>query len=92
MNLKTQVDMLEHPDHWKIVLIVVPTVATSIATAIYLLRIYSRIKVLHGLRVEDILMGAGLICTYGVAACIVYCEQMPGVQDLCSQKNIFLIA
>ncbi|KAJ6076167.1 hypothetical protein N7499_008148 [Penicillium canescens] len=64
--------MSDRSDHWKIVLIVVPIVATGTATAFYLLRIYSRIKVLHGLRAEDILMGAGLICTYGVASCIVY--------------------
>ena len=66
--------MLHGPDYWKHVLIIVPIVATAFATLCFTLRIYSRLKVLRGLRVEDILMGVGLICTYGVAACIVYCE------------------
>lgn len=62
------------PDYWKSVLIVVPIVCTAFAALCFALRIYSRLKVLRGLRVEDLLMGFGLLCTCGVAACIVYCE------------------
>ncbi|CAG8060300.1 unnamed protein product [Penicillium salamii] len=60
------------PDYWKSVLIVVPIVCTAFAALCFALRIYSRLKVLRGLRVEDVLMGVGLLCTCGVAACIVY--------------------
>jgi hypothetical protein len=84
--------MPDRPDHWKIVLIVVPIVATSTATAFYLLRIYSRIRALHGLLAEDILMGLGVICTYGVATCIVYCEYMPGSRELSPYNQVFLTA
>lgn len=84
--------MPDRPNHWKSVLIIVPIVATSTATAFYLLRIYSRIKVIHGLRAEDILMGAGLICTYGVATCIVYCEYVPGGRELSPWNMVFLTA
>lgn len=66
--------MLHEPDYWKNVLIIVPIVCTAFATLCFILRIYSRLKVLRGLRVEDVLMGVGLILTSGVAACIVYCE------------------
>lgn len=66
--------MLHEPDYWKNVLIIVPIVCTAFATLCFMLRIYSRLKVLRGLRVEDVLMGVGLILTSGVAACIVYCE------------------
>ncbi|KAJ5344357.1 uncharacterized protein N7506_002722 [Penicillium brevicompactum] len=77
--------MLHGPDYWKHVLIIVPIVATAFATLCFTLRIYSRLKVLRGLRVEDILMGVGLICTYGVAACIVY----SGFLDIGSGRNIW---
>jgi hypothetical protein len=66
--------MPQDPDYWRNVLIVVPIVCTAFAAAVFALRIYSRLRVIHGLRIEDVLMGAGLLCTCGVAACIVYCK------------------
>ncbi|KAJ5771065.1 uncharacterized protein N7511_003116 [Penicillium nucicola] len=84
--------MPDLPDHWKTELIVIPIVASVTATAVYFLRIYCRIKVLHGLRIEDILMGAGLICTYGVATCIVYCKLIPALTAEHSVSDLFCIA
>ncbi len=58
--------------HWRKVLIVVPIVGTAVATIIYALRLYARHMVTQKLRVEDVLMGIGLIFTWGVAVCTVY--------------------
>lgn len=80
--------MLHGPDYWKHVLIIVPIVGTAFATLCFTLRIYSRLKVLRGLRVEDILMGVGLICTYGVAACTVYCKSAISLAMTTSSKMI----
>jgi hypothetical protein len=54
--------------------ITVPIVGTATATVFYLLRVYSRQLVVHGIGIEDALMGLGLLFTYGVAICIVYGE------------------
>ena len=70
------------PDYWKNVLIIVPVVCTAFASLCFALRIYSRLKVLRGLRVEDVLMGVGLLCTWGVVGCIVYCESPSSHWDL----------
>ncbi|KAJ6010100.1 hypothetical protein N7522_005116 [Penicillium canescens] len=59
-------------DHWEAVLIIVPTVCTGLATACFLLRLYTRCLATHKLRIEDALMGAGLLCTWGAAISIVY--------------------
>ncbi|KAJ5306934.1 hypothetical protein N7508_005949, partial [Penicillium antarcticum] len=70
---RRQVDMPNgQPDHWKAVLIIVPIVCTGLAMACFLLRLYSNFLAHHKLRIEDALMGAGLLCTWGVAICIVY--------------------
>ncbi|KAJ6086591.1 hypothetical protein N7467_005505 [Penicillium canescens] len=58
-------------DHWEAVLIIVPTVCTGLATACFL-RLYSRCLATHKLRIEDALMGARLLCTWGAAISIVY--------------------
>ncbi|KAJ5766089.1 uncharacterized protein N7511_003705 [Penicillium nucicola] len=60
------------PEHWEAVLINVPIVCTGVATACYALRLFSRYLLDHKLRIEDGMMGAGVICTWGVAICIVY--------------------
>jgi hypothetical protein len=87
-HVRIQVPRMPHgPDYWKDILIIVPVVCTAFATFCYGLRIYSRLKVLHGLRVEDILMGAGLICTYGVAACTIYCKFTLGFQGMKGVKS-----
>lgn len=46
----------------------------AIATVFYLLRVYSRQLIVHGIGIEDALMDLGLLFTYGVAICIVYGE------------------
>ncbi|KAJ5216693.1 uncharacterized protein N7469_011558 [Penicillium citrinum] len=58
--------------HWKQVLIIVPIVGTTIATIIYVLRLFARHMITQKLRIEDIIMGLGLIFTWGVAGCVVY--------------------
>lgn len=54
-------------------LIIVPIVGTAIVTVLYLVRVYSHQLVVHGIGIEDALMVLGLLFTYGVAICIVYC-------------------
>lgn len=60
--------------YWRDVLIIVPIVGTTIATIFFIIRLSCRYFVAHKLRVEDLLMGMGLLCTYGVAICVVYCK------------------
>jgi len=62
--------------HWKQVLIIVPIVGTVIATIIYVLRLFARHMITQKLRIEDIIMGLGLIFTWGVAGCVVYGESI----------------
>ncbi|KAJ5999569.1 hypothetical protein N7451_007379, partial [Penicillium sp. IBT 35674x] len=65
--------MRASPNHyWRNVLIIVPIVGTAVATVIFCLRLYARYITVHQLRVEDILMGMGVLCTYGVAICTIY--------------------
>lgn len=59
--------------YWRNVLIIVPIVGTAIATIFFILRLCCRYVVARKFRVEDLLMGMGLLCTYGVAICQVYC-------------------
>ncbi|KAJ5604537.1 hypothetical protein N7510_009691, partial [Penicillium lagena] len=67
---------LPAPDHWRNALIIVPIVGTTVATIFFILRLCCRYVVAHKLRVEDLLMGMGLLCTYGVATCQVYCKYL----------------
>ncbi|KAJ5931146.1 hypothetical protein N7466_006639 [Penicillium verhagenii] len=65
--------MRASPDHhWRDILIIVPVVGTAVATVVFFLRLYARYITVRRLRVEDILMGMGLLCTYGVAVCTIY--------------------
>lgn len=74
-HARIEVPRMPHgPDYWQNVLIIVPIICTALAAVCFALRIYSRLRVLHGLQSEDVLMGAGLVCTCGVATCIVYCK------------------
>ncbi|KNG81815.1 integral membrane protein [Aspergillus nomiae NRRL 13137] len=58
--------------YWKNVLTVVPIVGAAIATLTYILRLVScRISTV-GLRLEDFLMGIGLILSYCATAFVVY--------------------
>ncbi|KAE8336746.1 hypothetical protein BDV24DRAFT_178151 [Aspergillus arachidicola] len=58
--------------YWKNVLTVVPIVGAAIATLTYLLRLVScRISTV-GLRLEDLLMGIGLILSYCATAFVIY--------------------
>jgi hypothetical protein len=65
---------LPAPHYWRNVLIIVPIVGTTLATIVFILRLCCRYVVAHKFRVEDLLMGVGLLCTYGVAICQVYCK------------------
>ncbi|KAE8370703.1 hypothetical protein BDV27DRAFT_140295 [Aspergillus caelatus] len=58
--------------YWKNVLTVVPIVGAAIATLTYILRLVScRISTV-GLRLEDLLMGIGLILSYCATAFVIY--------------------
>ncbi|KAJ5980013.1 hypothetical protein N7481_007311 [Penicillium waksmanii] len=64
--------MTKHLAHyWRNVLIILPIISTALATVIFTFRLYARYLVVHGLRVEDYLMGMGLLCkTYGFSTCV----------------------
>ncbi|KAJ5087142.1 hypothetical protein N7456_010758, partial [Penicillium angulare] len=64
--------MISPEHHWRKILIIIPIVGTAVATIVFVLRLYARHIAVHTLRVEDLLMGMGLLCTYGVAICTVY--------------------
>ncbi|KAJ5152570.1 uncharacterized protein N7482_009048 [Penicillium canariense] len=72
-STRINTEMPPPADHWRDVLIILPIVATTVATGIFVLRLYARYLVVHGLRIEDLLMGMGLLCTYGYATYVVYC-------------------
>ncbi|KAH8883254.1 hypothetical protein GQ53DRAFT_753136 [Thozetella sp. PMI_491] len=59
--------------YWKNVLIAVPILFCALATASYILRIVCR-RLNHGgsIKIEDVLMGIGLLLSYGVTAWTVY--------------------
>ncbi|KAB8274905.1 hypothetical protein BDV30DRAFT_248169 [Aspergillus minisclerotigenes] len=58
--------------YWKNVLTVVPIVGAAIATLTYLLRLVSCRISTAGLRLEDLLMGIGLILSYCATAFVIY--------------------
>lgn len=60
--------------YWKNVLTIVPIVGAGVATATYLLRLYSRRMTAAGFYLEDILMGIGLIISYCATAFVVESE------------------
>ncbi|KAJ5198704.1 uncharacterized protein N7498_007821 [Penicillium cinerascens] len=63
---------LPGPHYWRNVLIIVPIIGTAIATIFFILRLCCRYVVAQKFRVEDLLMGMELLCTYRVAICQVY--------------------
>ena len=73
--------------YWKNVLTVVPIVGAAIATLTYILRLVScRISTV-GLRLEDFLMGIGLILSYCATAFVVYSKFLSrgDIRSYCSQ-------
>ncbi|GLA10021.1 hypothetical protein AnigIFM60653_001161 [Aspergillus niger] len=61
----------EENRYWRNVLTIVPIVGTALATLSYVLRLYSRRFTTAGLKVEDWLMGAGLLLSYCATAFVV---------------------
>ncbi|RAK96803.1 uncharacterized protein BO80DRAFT_365557 [Aspergillus ibericus CBS 121593] len=61
----------EENRYWKNVLTIVPIVGAALATISYLLRLYSRRFTTAGLKLEDWLMGVGLILSYCATAFVV---------------------
>ncbi|KAI2825503.1 hypothetical protein CBS63078_9424 [Aspergillus niger] len=61
----------EENRHWRNVLTIVPIVGTALATLSYVLRLYSRRFTTAGLKLEDWLMGAGLLLSYCATAFVV---------------------
>jgi hypothetical protein len=67
--------------YWKNVLTVVPIVGAALATLTYILRLVScRISTV-GLRLEDLLMGIGLILSYCATAFVIYSRFRPFVSS-----------
>ncbi|KAE8146053.1 hypothetical protein BDV25DRAFT_133255 [Aspergillus avenaceus] len=58
--------------YWKNVLIVVPIVGAAVATLTYVLRLASSRIATTGFKVEDLLMGIGLIVSYCATAFVIY--------------------
>ena len=64
--------------YWKNVLIIVPVVMCSLATLSYVLRLVCRgIVRAPTIKTEDVLMGIGLLLSYGVTAFTVYSQSFP---------------
>ncbi|PWY62242.1 integral membrane protein [Aspergillus eucalypticola CBS 122712] len=61
----------EENRYWKNVLTIVPIIGAALATVSYVLRLYSRRFTTAGLKVEDWLMGVGLILSYCATAFVV---------------------
>lgn len=64
----------EENRYWKNVLTVVPIVGAALATLSYALRLFSRRFTASGLKLEDLLMGIGLLISYCTTAFVVYSE------------------
>lgn len=64
----------EENRYWKNVLTIVPIIGAALATVSYVLRLYSRRFTTAGLKVEDWLMGVGLILSYCATAFVVDSE------------------
>ncbi|GLA52311.1 hypothetical protein AnigIFM63604_009160 [Aspergillus niger] len=58
-------------NHWGFTLVVVPIVACVVATLFFILRLYSRRIVRQKLDLGDMLMGMGLLFSYGLTLCTV---------------------
>lgn len=64
--------MAEDP-YWKNVLTIVPIVASGVATIIYGLRLFARrAGTSSGWQLEDLLMGIGVLVSYGAMIFVVY--------------------
>ncbi|PYH82444.1 integral membrane protein [Aspergillus uvarum CBS 121591] len=61
----------EENRYWKNALTIVPIVGAAFATVTYALRLYSRRYTTAGLKLEDLLMGVGLILSYCATAFVV---------------------
>lgn len=59
-------------NHWGITLVVVPIVACAVTT-LFILRLYSRRLVRQNFDIGDLLMGIGLVFSYGLTLCTVIC-------------------
>ncbi|KAK1142938.1 hypothetical protein N8T08_007179 [Aspergillus melleus] len=64
----------EENKYWKNVLTVVPIVGAALATISYALRLFSRRFTAAGFKLEDLLMGIGLLISYCATAFVVYSE------------------
>ena len=60
--------------YWGNVVAIVPTVGAALATLIYALRLIACRMSTVGWRLEELLMGIGLILSYGVTAFVIYSE------------------
>ncbi|GES64624.1 integral membrane protein [Aspergillus terreus] len=56
----------EEPNHWSRTLIAIAIMTMTLATIAFVLRLYSRQKTNWKLAIEDLFMGLGLLCSYGL--------------------------
>lgn len=70
--------MYEENTYWKNVLTIVPIVGSGVATIIYFLRLFARrVGGTTRWQLEDILMGIGVLISYGATAFVVYSQSNP---------------
>jgi hypothetical protein len=61
----------EEPNHWSRTLIAIAIMTMTLATISFVLRLYSRQKTNWKLAIEDMFMGLGLLCSYGLNVCVI---------------------
>lgn len=67
--------MYKENTYWKNVLTIVPIVSSGVATIIYFLRLFARrVGGTRKWQLEDVLMGIGVLISYGATVFVVYSQ------------------
>lgn len=67
--------MTEEDTYWKNVLTIMPIVRSGVATIIYFLRLFARrVGGTSRWQLEDMLMGIGMLISYGATIFVVYSQ------------------
>lgn len=67
--------MYKENTYWKNVLTIVPIVGSCVATIVYFLRLFARrVGGTTKWQLEDVLMGIGVLISYGATAFVVYSQ------------------
>jgi hypothetical protein len=76
--------MYEENTYWKNVLTIVPIVGSGVASIIYLLRLFARrVRGTTRWQLEDVLMGIGVLISYGATVFVVYSQFNSPGQPYC---------